>query len=67
MKAGDLVVLWRDNGTALITKVRDVGEASGLAVVWLEGVPGYYAARMVRPATFHESALALLPAVMGVQ
>ncbi len=61
MKAGDLVVVWRDNKTALITTVREVGEASGLAVVWLNGVSGFYAAHCVRPATFHGSAIPLLP------
>jgi hypothetical protein len=56
LKRGDLVVVWKDGGQALLTRVRDVGESGGLAVVWCEGVSGFYAARCVRPVTIHDSA-----------
>jgi hypothetical protein len=55
-KRGDLVVVWKDGGEALITRVRDAGDNNGVAVVWCAGVSGFYAQHCVRPATFHESA-----------
>jgi hypothetical protein len=52
---GELVVVWRDNGTALVTTVRDTSESNGLSVVWCEGISGFYSLQMVRPAIFHAS------------
>lgn len=55
---GELVVVWRDNGTAFLTTVREVGEASGgCAVVWLHGISSYYALQCVRPVTIHPTAV----------
>lgn len=52
---GELVVVWRDNGTALVTSVRDVDEENGIERIWCEGISGFYSKRMVRPAIFHAS------------
>jgi hypothetical protein len=51
-KRGDLVVVWRDNGEALVTRVHEAGPG----VVWVNGISGFYALSHVRPAAFHESA-----------
>jgi hypothetical protein len=54
---GELVVVWRDNGDALLTTVREYGQSNGgIAVVWVNGIPSYYALAFVRPVTIHDAA-----------
>lgn len=55
---GELVVVWRDNGTAFLTTVREAGKSlSGSEIVWIHGISGYYALRCVRPVTIHPTAV----------
>jgi len=48
---GTEVVVWRDNGDALLTTTRSVAEvaASGYAWIWVNGIAGAYALMHVRP------------------
>jgi len=56
MKEGDLIVVWRDNGEALLTKARsdqflDVNKND---VIFAIGVRGCYHCTHVRPVTIHK-------------
>ena len=59
----DLIVVWRDNGEALVTTRKHPDEKRNVGnISWPAGISGYYLGTHVRPATFHPSALALLAA-----
>jgi hypothetical protein len=61
----ELIVVWRDNGTALITtrKYPDETQKDGLKVAWPAGISGYYLQTHVREAILHPSALKALERV----
>lgn len=53
------VLLTKDNGTEFLTKTRSaalVGGGGGWAVIFVEGISGYYLLSRVRPASFVETA-----------
>jgi hypothetical protein len=53
---GTLVVVWRDNGQAFLTRTRsDPFNTGGGWVVKVEGISGYYALERVRPVSAHQS------------
>ncbi|RJR41888.1 MAG: hypothetical protein C4567_07980 [Deltaproteobacteria bacterium] len=57
MEKGTLVVVWRDNGEALLTRTRsEVQEVGGTPSVWMEGIAGCYALARVREVAIHPSA-----------
>ena len=64
MKPGTLVVVWRDNGEALLTRTRsEVERKQGRATVFIEGIASCYALDAVREVTIHPG-LGGIPAVL---
>lgn len=54
---GTLVVVWRDNGEALLTTTRtEVDQSIAGGVVWVNGISGFYAVEHVRPVVVHPTA-----------
>ncbi len=55
MKKGTVVVVWRDNGDALLTRTRSAVKTfpDKSTVVFVEGISGCYSTKHVRPVTVH--------------